>query len=231
MLEKSGRSYAGITKRIYSYAIKDFEKVAGTHIDEVRDPEIVRKWVVSLEGEHKAIRTRQTYMSAIRLYFRDRPELLKELPRLKTPSPKTVLPRTEIKDLMRKQKSSLRDEAIISICYSELTLKEILSLSVKDVDLEKGCVRIEMLPDEPRTKRLRRATIKILRKYVKTIGKESKLFPFSERTAQKILRKYHPYATASLLRRSFIQHAYEIGRSTLVERKAKKARNENAHAS
>lgn len=217
MLKRSGRSYAGITKKTYLAAIRDLETVTERSIDEVT-PEMIRKWVVSLERRHRAIRTRRTYIAPIRLYFRNRPEILKELPLPKTPPPRTVLTPSEAKKFLEKPKDNLRDEALTSIIYSELTLTEILSLSVEGIDFKRKWARIEILPERPRTKPLRRATLKILKKYVKTLGdKKSKLFSISERTAQKIVRKYHKYATASLLRRSFMENAYDIGKKKLLK--------------
>lgn len=217
MLKRSGRSYAGITKKTYLAAIRDLETITGRNIDEVT-PDMVRKWVVSLEGRHRAIRTRRTYIAPIRLYFRNRPEILEELLLPKTPPPRTVLTPSEAKKFLEKPKDNLRDEAITSIMYSELTLREILSLSVEDIDFKKKRARIEILPARARTRPLRRTTLKILTKYIETLGdKKSKLFPISERTAQNIVRKYHKYATSSLLRRSFMENAYDIGKKTLLK--------------
>lgn len=217
MLKRSGRLYSRETKRIYLTAIRDMEEITKRSIDEVT-PTIVRKWVISLERRKLAIRTRQTYIAAIRLYFRNKPEMLKELPRPKSPPLRTVLTPYKVEEFLKKPKDSLRDEAITSIMYSELTLTEILSLSVEDIDFKKKEARIEILPEKTGTKPLRRTTLKILKKYVGTIGdKNSKLFSISGRTAQNIVKKYHKYATPSLLRRSFIENAYEIGRKTLLK--------------
>lgn len=217
MLKKSGRLYSKETKRIYLIAIRDLEETIGRSIDEVT-PDMVRKWRISLERRKLAIRTRQTYTAAIRLYFRNRPEILKELPRPETPPLRTVLTPSEVEELLKKPKDSLRDEAITSMMYSELTLKEILSLFVEGIDFKKKEARIRIPPEKTRTKPLRRATLKILKKYIETVGdKNSKLFPISRRTAQNLVKKYHKYATPSLLRRSFIENAYDIGRKTLLK--------------
>ena len=217
MVKRSGRLYSKETKRIYLIAIKDLEEITGRSIDEVT-PRMVRKWVVSLERRKLAIRTRQTYIAGVRVYFRDRPEMLKELPRPKLPPPRTVFTPLEVQDFLNKPKDNLRDEAITSIMYSELTLTEILSLSVKDINFKKKEARIRLLPEKTRTKSLRRTTLKILKKYMDTLrDKDCKLFPISGRMAQNIVKKYHKYATPSLLRRSFTENAYEIGKKTLLK--------------
>ena len=85
-------------------------------------------------------------------------------------------------------------------------------------DLKTKWARIEILSERPRTKPLRRTTLKILKNYAKILGdKNSKLFPISERTAQNIVRKYHKYATLSLLRRSFMENAYDIEKKRLLK--------------
>ena len=217
ILKRSGRLYSRETKRIYLIAIRDLEEIAERSIDEVT-PDVVLKWVISLERRKLTIRTRQTYIAAIRLYFRNKPEMLKELPRPKSPPPRTVLNPSEVEKFLKKPKDGLRDEAITSMMYSELTLTEILSLSVEDIDIKEKEAKIEILPGKKGTKPLRRTTLEILKKYIETMGdKNSKLFPISGRTAQNIVKKYHKYATPSLLRRSFTENAYEIGRETLLK--------------
>lgn len=245
------RRYSAHTLSAYRRDLTRFCELAGVSTPALSTPAIMQTFVAQLHAKGLSARTIARHLSSLRAYFRfaqrEQPQLADPTVGLKAPKPKRKLPKnldvdradqlfvtqshtSESASESTKQKTTLRDRAIIELLYgSGLRLSELTGANIEDLDMANGFIRVTGKGSKDRVVPIGESCMQALKSWLATTVEEptgllrtsGPLFTargnkrISPRTVQARLKRWgqeklgnaelHPH----MLRHSFASHLLE----------------------
>lgn len=221
--------YSDQTIKTYKSVMEEFiNHYPSIEIDKIDEPKIIafcqylvidRK--VSASYQNQAINAIKFYYERVlggqrKLYFLERPDKEKALP--------TVLNTEEVVRIL-KTTGNLKHKTILTVIYSAgLRISELINLKIKDIDSERGQIRVEQSKGKKdRYTLLSHKTLELLRAYFKAYKPEVYLFEgqeggqYTARSVQIFFKEICQKAgikkkvSVHTLRHSFATHLLENG--------------------